>query len=76
MSDEANVQVHCPIGGEPCQSMCDVPCGAQAKPHDPNHPYLRRLAAAHLAAEEGADLSLLPVVVAPKTAMTASGEQQ
>lgn len=43
MSDEANVQVHCPIGGEPCQSMCDVPCGAQAKPHDPNHPYVRRL---------------------------------
>lgn len=43
MSDEANVQVHCQIGGEPCQSMCDVPCGAQAKPHDPNHPYVRRL---------------------------------
>ncbi len=21
---------HCPIGGEPCQSLCDTPCGAPA----------------------------------------------
>lgn len=20
---------HCPIGGEPCQSLCDTPCAAQ-----------------------------------------------
>jgi|GEM_PF-2936314 len=38
---------YCPIGGEPCQSLCDTPCSSVPRKkklqreHDPNHPYVR-----------------------------------
>ena len=34
---------HCPIGGEPCQSMCETPCTTQPRAHDPQHTYVKRL---------------------------------
>jgi radical SAM superfamily enzyme YgiQ (UPF0313 family) len=32
---------YCPIGGEPCQSVCADPCTVTPKPHDGKHPYVR-----------------------------------
>lgn len=35
---------YCPIGGEPCQSMCVDPCSAvRPKEHDPHHRLVRTL---------------------------------
>ena len=39
---------YCPIGGEPCQSLCDVPCGkgqkaTEQKAHGEQHPYVRKM---------------------------------
>ena len=32
---------YCPIGGEPCQSLCVTPCTSQPREHNPAHPYVR-----------------------------------
>lgn len=35
---------YCPIGGEPCQSMCADPCSTvRPKDHDPHHRLVRTL---------------------------------
>ena len=34
---------NCPIGGEPCQSVCADPCWTKPKEHDGQHPYVRKL---------------------------------
>lgn len=34
---------YCPIGGEPCQSMCADPCTVMPKEHDGHHPFVRKL---------------------------------
>ena len=42
---------YCPIGGEPCQSVCATPCGTAKPdliPHDPKHPLLRSLKVAKI----------------------------
>lgn len=47
----------CPIGGEPCQSLCETPCNSEptrdamanhaetsgSPIHDPKHPYVMRM---------------------------------
>lgn len=34
---------YCPIGGEPCQSVCADPCAVRPKEHDAQHPYVRSM---------------------------------
>lgn len=34
---------YCPIGGEPCQSVCADPCTVKPKEHDGQHPYVRSM---------------------------------
>ena len=34
---------YCPIGGEPCQSLCDTPCTTAKREHNPDHPYVRKM---------------------------------
>ena len=34
---------HCPIGGQPCQSLCDTPCTTAMREHNPDHPYVRKM---------------------------------
>ena len=34
---------YCPIGGEPCQSVCDTPCTTAMREHNPDHPYVRKM---------------------------------